>query len=298
MDVERLRRSLLFVPASEPPRVAEGAACEADGLILDLEDTVARGAKPRALDHAVEALGKHDFGTKEVTVRINALATPQGRRDLEVIVAARPHAVCLPKVGSASDVLRAERMVGELEAKHGLAPGAIRFHVMIETASGVLHASEIARSSLRIDALLYGGGDYIRDAQGWPSPERTEQLYALTQTLLAARAAFLDALDSPAFGVTDAAVEREARQARAIGYSGKTIVDPRHVDAVHRVFTPAAEEIERAQRLINAYRDADVAGVGVLELDGHFVDAVHVRIARRIVRQAELVAAVKRRGGG
>ena len=125
-----------------------------------------------------------------------------------------------------------------------------------------------------------------------------ELLYALTQTLVAARAAFLDALDAPAFGVTDAAVEREARQARAIGYSGKTIVDPQHVGAVHRVFTPAAEEIERARRLIAAYRDADAAGVGVLEFDGHVVDAVHVRIARRIVRQAELVAAVKRRGGG
>ncbi len=296
MNVERLRRSVLLVPASDRRRVAAAAASDADGVLLDLEDTVARGVKPRALGDAVEALGKHDFGNKEVVVCVNALATIQGRRDLEVIVGAKPHAVCLPKVASAADVLRAEHSVAELEAQHGFAPGTIRLHVMMETASGILHASEVARSSLRIDALLYGGGDYLREAQACPSPERTEQVYAMTQVLLAARTAFLDALDGAASGVTEAAVEREARQARALGYSGKIVVDARHVDVVHRVFTPGREDIERAQRVINAYHDAEAAGVGLLEIDGSLVDAAGVRIARRIIRQAELAAALKLRG--
>lgn len=297
MNVERLRRSVLLVPASDPERIAAAAACPADGVMLDLEDTVARGAKPRALGHAVEALGKHDFGNKELVVRINAQATLQGRHDLEVVVGARPHAVCLPKIGAGADVVRADHTLAELEAKHGLAPGTIRFYVMVETAAGIANAHEIARSSLRIDALLYGGGDYVREAQGIPSPERSEQLFALTQTLLAARSAFLDALDSVAFGLSAAAVEREARQARGLGYSGKVVAAARHVEVVHRVFTPGPEEIERAQRLISAYHDAEAAGVGVLEIDGHFVDASRVRIARRIVRQAELAATARSRSG-
>lgn len=296
MNVERLRRSFLLVPASDRERVAAAAASEADALILDLEDTVARAVKPRALDHAVEALGKHDFGQKEVIVRINALATLQGHRDLETIVAARPHAVCLPKIATGADVLRAERTVGELEAGHGMAPGTIRFHVMLETASGVVHASDIARSSLRIDALLYGGSDYVRETQGMATPDRTEQLYALTRVVLAARTAFLDPIDSAAVAVSEAAVEKEAQQARAIGYSGKTIVNPRHVDIVHRVFTPGREDIERAQRVIKAYHDAESAGVGVIEIEGHVVDAAQVRITRRIIRQAEMAAALKLRG--
>lgn len=296
MNVERLRRSLLLVPASDRERVAAAAASEADALILDLEDTVARAVKPQALDHAVEALGKHDFGQKEVIVRINALATLQGRRDLETIVAARPQAVCLPKIATAADVLRAEHTVGELEAGHGMAPGTIRFHVMLETASGVVHASDIARSSLRIDALIYGGGDYVRETQGMATPDRTEQLYALTRVVLAARTAFLDPIDSAAAAVNEAAVEKEAQQARAIGYSGKTIVNPRHVEIVHRVFTPGREDIERAQRVITAYHDAESAGVGVIEIEGHVVDAAQVRSARRIIRQAEMAAALKLRG--
>lgn len=297
MNVERLRRSVLLVPASDRERVAAAAASEADAVMLDLEDTVARAVKPRALDQAVEAVGKHDFGYKEVIVRVNALNTMQGRRDLEAIVAARPHAICLPKIATAADLLRAEHTVGELEARHGLGPGAIRFHVMLETASGVLHASEIARSSLRIDAVLYGGGDYTRETQGTATPDRAEQLFAMTLVLLAARTAFLDPIDSAALGVNEAAVVKEAQQARALGYGGKTIMNPRHVDVVHNVFTPGREEVERAQRVIKAYQDAEAAGVGVLEIDGHVVDAAQVRIARRIVRQVEMATAQRRREG-
>ena len=126
-----------------------------------------------------------------------------------------------------------------------------------------------------------------------PSTERSEQLYAMTKTLLAARAAFLDALDGPALDLTEGAVEREARQARAIGYSGKTVVDPRPVAAVHRVFTLSPDEGERALRLIQAYHQAEAGGVGVLEVDEDFVDAARVRIARRVVRQAELAEATR-----
>ena len=293
MNVERLRRSVLLVPASDARRMSAAASSEADGVMLDLEDTVTRGAKPLALDNAVAALSRRDFGQKELVVRINALATAQGRRDLDVIAAARPQAVCLPKIGAVADLLRADRAVAEIEATHRLEPGAIRLYVMIGTASGVSHAAVIARSSPRLDALLYDGGDYLREAQAVPSTERSEQLYAMTKTLLAARAAFLDALDGPALDLTEGAVEREARQARAIGYSGKTVVDPRHVAAVHRVFTPSPDEVERALRLIQAYHDAEAGGVGVLEVDGHFVDAARVRIARRVVRQAELAGALR-----
>ena len=144
MNVERLRRSFLLVPASDARRMS---ASEADGAMLDLEDTVTRGAKPLALDNAVAAVSPGDFGQKELVVRINALATAQGRRDLEVIAAARPHAVCLPKIGAVADLLRADRAVVEIEATHRLEPEAIRLYVMIGTASGVSHAAGIARSS-------------------------------------------------------------------------------------------------------------------------------------------------------
>jgi citrate lyase subunit beta / citryl-CoA lyase len=168
MNVERRRRSLLPVPASDV-RKAAAATSEVDGVMLDLEDTVTRGAKPLAPDNAVAALSRRDFGQKELVVRINALATAQGRRDLGVIGAARPHAVCLPKIGAVGDLLRADRAV--------------------------------------------------------PSTERSEQLYAMTKPLLAARAAVLDALDGH---VVDPARVRVARRVvRRAELAGATRVGSR-----------------------------------------------------------------------
>jgi len=285
----RLRRSLLFVPGSTPERIAKAVATAADGIILDLEDAVATGEKPRARDWVVAALRRVEFQGRERIVRVNTLDGPYGRDDLTAVVPAAPDAVLVPKVGSAEDVARLDEEVSRLERDAGLDAGRLRLHLLIETTRGVLNAEAIAGASARTAALLFGAGDLLRETRGRLVPSRASELYALSRVLFAARAAGLEAIDTPHFDLEDpSGLEAHARFAAELGYDGKAVIHPRQIEVVNRMFTPSPEAVAQARRVLVAYEEAESQGAGALALDGQFIDAVHVGVARATLARARL----------
>jgi citrate lyase subunit beta/citryl-CoA lyase len=285
----RLRRSLLFVPGSTPERIAKAVATPADGIILDLEDAVAAGEKARAREWVVAALRGVEFDGRERIVRVNRLDGPYGGDDLAAVVPAVPDALLFPKVGSAEEVARLDGEVTRLEQAAGVEPGRIRFHLLIETVPGVLQAPAIADASARAAALLFGAGDLVRETRGRLVASRASELYALSHVLLAARAAGLDALDTPYFVLGDAAgLEAHTRFAADLGYDGKAVIHPGQLEVVNRLFTPSAEVVEEARRVLSAYQAAEGEGSGALALDGRFIDIVHVHMARETLARARL----------
>jgi citrate lyase subunit beta/citryl-CoA lyase len=287
--VGRLRRSLLFVPGSTPERIAKAVATAADGIILDLEDAVAAGEKARAREWVVAALRGVEFDGRERIVRVNPLDGPYGAEDLAAVVPAVPDALLFPKVGSADEVTRLDGEVDRLERAAGIEPGRIRFHLLIETVPGVLQVPAIATASARVAALLFGAGDLVRETRGRLVASRASELYALSQVLFAARAAGLDALDTPHFDLEDAAgLEAHTRFAADLGYDGKAVIHPRQLEVVNRLFTPSAEVVAEARRVLGAYEAAEEEGSGALTLDGRFIDIVHVHMARETLARARL----------
>ena len=290
----RLRRSLLFVPGSTPERIAKAVTTPADGIIMDLEDAVATGEKPRARDWVVAALRRVEFQGRERIVRVNALDGPYGHDDLAAVVPATPDALLVPKVGSAEDVARVDEAVGRLERDAGLDAGRLRLHLLIETARGVLNAEAIAGASTRAVALLFGAGDLLRETRGRLVPGRASELYALSRVLLAARAIGLEAIDTPHFDLEDpAGLEAHARFAAELGYDGKAVIHPRQIEVVNRTFTPSPEAVAQARRVLVAYEEAESQGEGALALDGRFIDAVHVGMARATLARARLAGAAE-----
>jgi citrate lyase subunit beta/citryl-CoA lyase len=179
--------------------------------------------------------------------------------------------------------------VTRLEGTAGLEPGGIRFHCLVETVSAVVRVAELARASARAAALLFGAGDLMRETRGRLTPTRTSELCALTHLVLAARLQGLDAIDAPYFQLGDAAgLDVHARLAADLGYDGKAVIHPGQIDTVNAVFTPTCEAVADARRILDAFAAADAAGTGALQLDGRFIDAVHVAIARETLARARL----------
>ena len=285
----RLRRSLLFVPGTTPERIAKAAALPADGVILDLEDAVPPGQKAQAREWVVAALRRVDFGDRERVVRVNPLPTAEGAADLAAIVPLGPDALLLPKLGSLEELRRGDETVARLEAAAGRAPGSIRFHLLIETVAGVLDVLALARGSARNAALLFGAGDLARETRARLVPSRASELHALSQVLLAARAAGLDAIDTPYFDLQNAVgLTAHARFAADLGYDGKALIHPSQIAVTNRAFTPSPEAVAEAQRILSAYDAAQAGGTGALVVDGQFVDAVHVATARETLTRARL----------
>jgi citrate lyase subunit beta/citryl-CoA lyase len=285
----RLRRTLLFVPGSTPERIAKAIATAADGLILDLEDAVAPAEKPRAREWVVAALRGVDFRGKERIVRVNAPDSEWGGDDLAAVVPAAPDGVLVPKASGAGQIAQVDAAVTRHEEAAGLPTGQVRLHLLLETVAGVLDARAIAAASPRTAALFYGAGDLSRETRGHLVPSRLPELYAMSQVLHAARAVGVDALDAPCFDLaSEAALETHTRFAVELGYDGKAVIHPRQIDPVNRLFTPSTDAVEHARRVLAAYDEAAAGGAGALTLDGQFVDAVHVAMARETLLRARL----------
>lgn len=283
----KLRRTLLFVPGTTPERIAKAAASAADAVILDLEDAVAGAEKAKAREWVVAALRRVDFGHRERIVRVNPLASPDGAADLAAVVPLSPDALLLPKLQTLADLERADRAVAELEDQAGRPRNGIRFHLLIETVQGLLNVAALAGGSPRNAALFFGAGDYARELGARLVPSRLTELTALGPILLAARQAGLDAIDTPYFTLKDeAGLEAHARFGADLGYDGKALIHPHQIAVVNRVFTPSPEAVAEARRVLAAYEAAEAAGTGALALDGQFIDAVHVLVARQALARA------------
>jgi citrate lyase subunit beta/citryl-CoA lyase len=290
MPPVRLRRSVLYVPGSNARALEKARVLPADALILDLEDAVAPAAKEEARRRVLETLAAGGFGPRELVVRVNALATPWGRADLEAAARSGADAVLLPKVEGAAQVRAAEDLL-----RAAGAPAHLPIWCTVETPRGVLAAGEIAAATPRLACLVVGTSDLVKDLRARQTPGRAEVLTSLSLVLLAARANGLAALDGVHLDLQDdAGFEAACRQGRDLGFDGKTLIHPKTIDAANCVFSPTGPEVAAARRVIDAHAEAEASGKGVTVVDGRMVEALHVAEARRTVALAEEIAA--RRG--
>src|SRR5437764_7804046 len=283
----RPRRSVLFMPGSNPRALEKARALPADALIFDLEDAVAPEAKETVRTAVAAAVTAGGYAPRELILRVNPLDTAWGHADLAIAATLPIDAVLLPKVESAERV----RLTIELLDALG-APPERSVWCMIETPLGVLAAADIAGASPRVGALVLGTSDLASDLHARPTRDRLPLLTALGLVLLAARAHGRAVLDGVHLDLADAeGFAAACRQGRELGFDGKTLIHPDQIAPANAIFAPGAEEVARARRLIAAYAEAGAAGKGALRFEGRLVEALHVAEAHRLIALADAIAA-------
>jgi citrate lyase subunit beta / citryl-CoA lyase len=278
---DRPRRSVLFVPASNPRALAKARELGCDGVVLDLEDSAAPEAKDAAREAARAAIVE-GFGRREVAVRCNGLDTPWGADDLAMAAAAGPDAVLAPKVRSAEDV-------AAIDAALAGAPARTRIWAMIETPQAVLALAGIAAAArrTRLKALVLGPNDLSAELRLRKSPGRTALHPILSQIVVAARAHGLIALGGAFNAFEDeAGFEAECDEDTAFGFDGKTLIHPRQIEAANRIFSPSPAEIAQAEAIVAAFAAPEAQGKGAIRLGSEMIERLHLRDAERILRLA------------
>ncbi|HEV8336525.1 MAG TPA: aldolase/citrate lyase family protein [Candidatus Polarisedimenticolia bacterium] len=287
---DRLRRSRLYLPGNEPKFMINAGLHGADGIILDLEDSVHPSEKDAARQLVRRALRSVDFGDAERMVRINPL--PLGAEDLEAIVPEGPDLLLLPKVESSEEVRDIDGRVKEILRRSG---SSRPLHLMpiLETALGVESAFEIARAADSVVALTLGLEDYTADLGVVKTVEGEETLYARQRVVVAAKAAGLQAIDSVFGDVGDSeGLALWAARSRAMGFEGMGCVHPRQIEIIHRSYAPSSQEIEKALHIEAAFREAEAKGLGVVSLGSKMIDPPVVLRARRLVDRARAMGLI------
>jgi citrate lyase subunit beta/citryl-CoA lyase len=290
----RLRRSCLAVPGSNAKMLQRAADRGADQIFLDLEDAVAPDQKKAARSMVVEALNTHDYGDTLVTVRVNDATTPYMYGDIiELLQGAGGRFDCLmvPKVTDAGQLWFTEHLMSQLEADLGL-DRRHGWEVQIETGSGAVNMIDIARVSDRIEALIFGPGDYAADmgipqldvGMLEPAYPGYQWSYIVSQIVNTARSVGSDAIDGPYSDFRDADGFREmATRAKLSGMDGKWCIHPSQIEIANEVFTPTKEQFEYASGLLEAYGEAIAAGRGAATYEGKMIDEASRKMAEKLV---------------
>lgn len=283
----RLRRSLLYVPGNMPGMLQNIPVFDADGVMIDLEDAVPLAEKDAARILARNFLQTFGNRATEIFVRINGLDTRYALDDLREVLPARPNGIRLPKADEPEVVERLDTLLTEYEEKLGLDIGFFTILPSIESAVGVLNCVKTARASRRIVALAFGAEDYTASMEIQRTRGGEELLGARMQIAWAAKAAGLQAIDSVFADANDMdGLRADTEQVKRLGFTGKSLVNPRQIDVVHEVFRPKADEVEHALEVMEAIKRAREMGTGVISLRGRMVDAPVVKRAARTIRTA------------
>ncbi|MEG2175057.1 MAG: CoA ester lyase [Oscillospiraceae bacterium] len=285
-----MRRSLLFVPGNTPGLLMNSDILGADSVIFDLEDAISPTEKDAARILVRNMLRFLGCDGCEVIVRINPIDTEDGRRDLEEIVPLRPGAILPPKVGCAQDVRLLCEHIGRVETRCALPEGVTRLMPLIETSMGVENAMAIATADPRICALCLGGEDLTADLRCQRTRTGDEIFYSRTRLVMAAHAAGVEVYDTPFTDVDDLeGLAADARFARSLGFAGKLAISPRHVATINEVFSPSDSEMRYAHEVMEAIREAQQQGRGVVSLRGKMIDAPVVARARQVIEQEQSI---------
>jgi citrate lyase beta subunit len=304
---QRLQRSELAVPGSNPGMFQKALDGEADYIFLDLEDAVAPGDKERARTNVIQALLDLDWRGrgKTISVRINGIDTHYMYRDVVDVVEQAGHrldTILIPKVGVPADVYMVDAMVSQIEEAKGI-PHRLGIDVLIETALGMANVEAIAQSSRRLEAMHFGVADYAASCRartvviGGLNPDYPGDQWhaALSRMIVACRAYGLRPIDGPFGDFKDPEGYRlAARRAAALGIEGKWAIHPSQIALANEVFTPPPAEVDRARRILVALEDAAREGRGAAQLDGRMIDAASARMAQNVVNMA---AAIEGQGG-
>ena len=286
-----MRRSLLFLPGNSPNMLMNGDVLGADALILDLEDAVAPDEKDAARILVRNAIKTLPFEGVEIVVRINAL---DGSRlwldDLAEIVPLRPQFIMPTKVPDAAYVLEISQQMARIEQQHGIPEGSVGLIPLIESALGLENAFQIALADKRVAAVFLGAEDLTADLRCRRTMGGQEIFYARARMVAAARAAGIEVYDTPFTDVyDDDGLLEDIKLAKALGFSGKAAISPRHVQAINGLFSPGPEEIEYAREVLAAIEEAGRLGKGAVSLGGKMIDAPIVSRARQVLEMERAI---------
>jgi len=283
---DRLRRSRLYLPGNEPKFFVNAGLHSPDGIILDLEDSVAPSEKESAQLLVRNALRSVDFYGAERMVRINQL--PKGLADLKFIVPYNVNVILVPKCESAEQIHQLEKEVEKLKKLHKV-KNEIYFMPIIESALGVIKSYEIASASKSNCALAIGLEDYTADIGTQRTEEGKESFFARSMVVNAARAAGIQPIDTVYSDISNIEGLRESViEAKSLGFEGKGCIHPRQIKVVHEAFAPTKDEIEKANKIVLAFEEAEKKGLGVFSLGSKMIDPPVVKRAQKIINLALL----------
>lgn len=291
-----MRRSMLFIPGNTPNLLINGNFLGSDAVIFDLEDAVSPAEKDSARILVRNTMKYLDFRGCETIVRINSIDTDYWKKDLDLVMTQKPNLIMLPKTNTAADVQEADSYMAEVEQRLGLAKNTVQLMPLIETALGVENAFAIATASDRVTAMFLGAEDLTADLRCKRTKGGREIEYARGRMVMAARAAGVDVYDTPFTDVNDdEGILADAQYAKALGFTGKAAISPRHVEVINAVFSPSQADIDYAYEVMDAIRMAKEQGKGAIALRGKMIDAPIVTRARQTIAMAEEMG--MRKGG-
>ena len=272
-EKNRLRRTMMFMNAQKPGLIKDAYIYGTDSIILDLEDAVAENQKDAARFSLYQALKNIDYGDTEVIVRINGLDTPHWEEDIRCVVAGGADGIRIAKCESANDVHMVEEHVLAAEREFGVEEGRTLLMAALESPKGILNAYEICTASPRMFGVAISGGDFRKSMHVRIEEGGIEMLTARGMMLLAARAAGIQCFDTMFPNIDDMeGFKAEVIQNRKMGFDGKSIVNPRQIEFVHKTFAPTEKEIAYAEKLVRGCQAQADAGIGVYTVDGKMVD--------------------------
>ena len=287
--MKKLRRSMLFLPGANAAMLSTSFVYKPDSIMFDLEDAVSIKEKDSARLLVAQTLKmpvykEHNI---ETVVRINALNTPFGLKDLEAVVRAGVDVVRLPMTNSAEDIHELEAHVERIEKECGREVGSTKLMAAIESAQAVVNAVSIAKSSPRLIGIALAAFDYLVDMQT-ERGDGTELFYARCAVLHAARVAGIDAFDVVYSNVNDDEdFLKEVNLIKKLGYNGKSLINPRQIELLHNAYAPTASEVENAKKVVEAAEEGERKGLGVVSLNGKMIDAPIITRAQKIIELAK-----------
>ena len=285
---KRLRRSMMFLNCQKPGLIKDPYIYRPDSIMLDLEDAVAENQKDAARYSLYHALQEIDYRGVERVVRINGLDTPHWKEDIRVCVAGGADTIRIAKTESAQDVHTVEEHVLAAEREFGRPEGSTLLMAALESCKGVLNALEVCKSSDRLIGIALSGGDYTKDLQTVITGTGVELQGARQQMIIAARAAGVQCWDT-VFTNLDAmdVFEEEVKMIKMMGFDGKSLVNPRQIDVVHKVFAPTQKEIIFAEKVVKEIDEKKAQGIGVFTVDGKMIDIAFYDGAKRTIALAK-----------
>lgn len=279
----RPRRSVLYMPGANERALEKAKTLDTDSLILDLEDAVAPDAKEQARDRVCAAAASGEYGFREITIRVNGIGTAWHDDDIAAAVRAKPSAIVVPKVNTAAEVHLLDDALRAAGADDDLALWA-----MIETPEAILNVAQIAAASDRLTVLVMGTNDLVSELHVPHVPGRLPLLTALSQAVLAARAAGKVILDGVYNDIKNLeGFEAECVQGSQLGFDGKTLIHPTQLAVANQAFAPSEAEIEHAQAVIAAFEQATREGRGVVTVNNKMIENMHVTDALRVLALAD-----------
>ena len=291
---KRLRRTMMFLNAQKPGLIKDPYIYKPDSIMLDLEDAVAEKEKDSARFSLFHALKEINYRGIECIVRINGLDSDLWEEDIRCAVAGGADGIRIPKTETAEDVKKVEKAVEEAEKEFGVEPGKVLVMAALESAKGVLNALDICKASDRLFGIALSGGDYTKDLQTHITGTGVELMGARQHMIIAARAAGVQCFDTVYTDLDDMeGFIKDVETIHLMGFDGKSIINPRQIAPVHKIYTPSQKEIIFAQKVVKEIDEKKALGIGVFTVDGKMIDIAFYDGAKRTIELAKASGVLK-----